>query len=61
MTVDDVKADAKVIADAGLELIQFMIDHGFSPVFHDEPRARWHKSKAARKKRRERLLRGEKG
>ena len=60
MTVDQVKADAVEIADAGLALIQFMIDNGFSPVFDERPRFRGHKSKAARKKRREGLLR-EKG
>jgi hypothetical protein len=55
MTVDHIEADARFINDAGLALITFMMDLGLAPTFPC-PRPRGHKSKAARKKRREAIL-----
>jgi hypothetical protein len=56
MTIDQVKADADLIREAGLALISFMIDYDFEATFPSGPRFRAHKSKAARKKRREAKL-----
>jgi hypothetical protein len=56
MSVNGVKADALFIYDAGMRLMSFMRDHGLLPKL-PPLRSRAHKSKAARKKRREAKLR----
>lgn len=57
MSVNGVKGEAAFIYAAGMKLMQFMMDHSLIPPFPPGPRPRAHKSKAARKKRRESLLR----
>lgn len=58
VSVDELKADAIGIRDAGLGLLAFLATNGLLP---DEPAPlppRAHKTKAARKKRRKKLLEG---
>jgi hypothetical protein len=54
-SADDVEADAIFIYEAGMKLMQFLMTHGLLPSFPSEPRPRAQKSKAARKKRREKV------
>lgn len=56
MSVDQVKRDALFVYDAGMALYTFLILHKLIPSFPPEGRFRGHKSKAARKKRREAML-----
>jgi hypothetical protein len=51
-----IKAEAAFIYKAGMDLMMFAMEHGLMP-HHPPPRPRGHKTKAARKKRRESLLR----
>lgn len=53
MTVDQVKSDAAFIYQAGMNLMSFLRVCGLLPTFPEQPRPREHKSKAARKIRRE--------
>ena len=53
MTVDHVKSDALFIYEVGMKLFVFLRNHRLLPSIPDTPRARQHKSKAARKKRRQ--------
>jgi hypothetical protein len=55
MSIDQVKADALFIYMAGMKLTTFLSRRGLLPPFPPKPRPRHHKSKAARKKRRESL------
>jgi hypothetical protein len=50
MSVDGVRADAKAIYDAGMDLLRFLIHYGLVPKL-PKLRPRAHKLKAARKKR----------
>jgi hypothetical protein len=59
-SVNQIKIDANVIRQAGLELVQFMNLIGLAPRFPERPVYRGHKTKAARKKRRKEGLRGSK-
>lgn len=52
MPVDKIKSDALVIYEAGMALVRFLAEHQLFPTYPSHPRPRWHKSKAARKKRR---------
>lgn len=56
MTVDHVKREALFVYDAGMALMTFLIAHGFRQKLPPLDRFRGHKSKAARKKRRETKL-----
>ena len=56
-SVDQIKKDADIIRQAGLDLVAFMDGLGMSPTFPDRPDYRAHKTKAARKKRRKDSLR----
>jgi hypothetical protein len=58
MSVDHVKRDALFVYDAGMALYTFLMQQKLLPAFPPEGRVRGHKSKAARKKRREALLKG---
>ena len=53
VTVDSVREDAKAIYDAGMALMTFLAIRHLMPPIPAQPRPREHKSKAARKKRRE--------
>jgi hypothetical protein len=55
MSVNQIKADAVLIYQAGMDLMSFLIARGLLPPFPARKRPRAHKSKAARKKRREML------
>jgi hypothetical protein len=57
MSIDQIKRDATFIYKAGINLYEFLGSRGLLPPFPTQPRPRGHKSKAARKKRREELLR----
>lgn len=58
MPIDKIKADAGAIYAAGMEIYIFLIENKILPdATPQRPRA--HKSKAARKKRREAILRGD--
>jgi hypothetical protein len=61
MTVNQVKSDAAFIYKAGMDLMTFLGDRNLLPRFPAVARPRGHKSRAARKKRREELLRGKGG
>jgi hypothetical protein len=52
-TVEQVKADAAFIYDVGMKLFVFLKRHNLLPRMPEEVRPRGHKTKAARKKRRE--------
>jgi hypothetical protein len=52
MTVEQVRADARLIYDVGLELFQFLRRHNLMPKIPDNARPRGHKNRTARKKRR---------
>lgn len=56
MSVDQVKADAELVYKAGMDLYSFLMTHKLLPSIPTTPRPRGHKSKAARKKRREAML-----
>jgi hypothetical protein len=56
MSVDQVKSDALFVYEAGMALYSFLMAHKLLPPFPPEDRFRGHKSKAARKKRREAML-----
>jgi hypothetical protein len=55
MTIDKVETDARFIYDAGMKLATFISDRNLVPPMPSLDRPRHHKSKAARKKRREGL------
>ena len=55
MTVNQVKADASLIYNAGMRLMSFLMQRDLLPAFPPEPRPRAHKSKASRKERRKKL------
>jgi len=57
MSVDQVKSDALFVYQAGMDLYSFLLARDLLPTFPPEGRFRGHKSKAARKKRREAMLR----
>jgi len=57
MTVDHVKRDAIFVYDAGMSLMAFLMRNGFKQKLPPINRVRGHKSRAARKKRREAILR----
>jgi hypothetical protein len=56
MEVDQVKRDALFVYEAGMTLMTFLMTRGFSQKLPPLDRFRGHKSKAARKKRREAKL-----
>jgi hypothetical protein len=56
MSVNQVKRDALFVYDAGMALYTFLIVQKLLPSFPPDGRFRGHKSKAARKKRREAIL-----
>jgi hypothetical protein len=56
MSIDDVERDAFFVYEAGMMLMAFLGDHNLFPPFPPNDRVRGHKSKAARKKRREAAL-----
>jgi hypothetical protein len=56
MSIDQVKSDALFVYSAGMSLYSFLMAHGLLPPFPPKDRFRGHKSKAARKKRREAKL-----
>jgi hypothetical protein len=58
LTVASILKDGMAIYEAGMNLMSFMGRHKLSPKFPTAHRSRAHKRKAARKKRREKLLRG---
>lgn len=58
MSVDHVKRDALFVYDAGMNLYSFLMARKLLPPFPPDGRFRGHKSKAARKKRREAMLKG---
>lgn len=58
MTADKIKADAIFIYDAGMKLMGFLRARNLLSPFPSRRRERAHKTKAARKKRREALLKG---
>jgi hypothetical protein len=60
VTVDQIKADADIIREAGLNLMTFLQRNGLELRFPAQPVYRGHKTKAARKKRRKELLRSRK-
>jgi hypothetical protein len=53
MSVDAVERDAFFVYEAGMNLMGFLGEHSLIPPFPPADRVRGHKSKAARKKRRE--------
>jgi hypothetical protein len=55
MSVDQVKSDALFVYDAGMKLMGFLMTHELAPA-SPPVRPRGHKSKVARKKRREAML-----
>jgi hypothetical protein len=56
MTIDHIKRDALFVYEAGMALMTFLMTHGFRQKLPSLSRVRAHKSKAARKKRREAKL-----
>jgi hypothetical protein len=58
MSVDSVERDALFVYQAGMDLYSFLMRHSLFPPFQPADRFRGHKSKAARKKRREGKLGG---
>lgn len=58
MRVNEIKGDAAFIYRVGLTLYDFFSRRGLIPSIPSHPRPRHHKSKAARKKRRETKLKG---
>jgi hypothetical protein len=60
MSVDQVKSDALFVYQVGMDLYSFLKAHKMLPPLPTMPRPRGHKSKAARKKRREAMLRAAK-
>jgi hypothetical protein len=56
MSVDQIESDALFIYNAGLRLFQFLKTRGLQPPVPPSARPRGHKSKAARKERRKKLL-----
>jgi hypothetical protein len=61
MSIDAVKSDALFIYEAGMKLQTFLKKNGLRLKFPAVPRLRGHKSKAARKKRRQELPRSKGG
>lgn len=59
VTVDDIENDATRIYKAGLNLYLFLNKRGLLPPFPAGPRPRGHKSRSARRKRREITLKGQ--
>lgn len=57
ITLDQINATAKEMYDVGIDLYNFAKKHSLLATFPPGPRPRQHKSRAARKKRREALLR----
>jgi hypothetical protein len=57
MAVDHIKSEAAFVYQAGMSLMTFLITQGFTQKLPPIERIRHHKSKAMRKKRRERKLR----
>ncbi|NML76797.1 hypothetical protein HHL25_21900 [Rhizobium sp. S-51] len=51
MPLDTIRADAMFIYDAGIKLLQFLLAKDLIPALPPVGRSRFHKSKAARKKR----------
>jgi hypothetical protein len=56
LTADIIRKDAMAIYAAGMDLISFMGKYKLTPKFPSEPRSRAHKTKAARKKRKQEML-----
>lgn len=56
MTVDQVKSDALLVYNAGMDLWSFLLRHDLIPPTPPVHRLRAHKSKAERKKRRKTIL-----
>jgi hypothetical protein len=56
MSVDRVKSDALFVYNAGMALYTFLMKHKLLPPFPPDGRLRGRKSKKARKKRREAIL-----
>lgn len=59
ITAEEIKADAVFIYEAGINLMGFLGPRGLMPSFPKARRERMHKTRAARKKRRKALLKGE--
>jgi hypothetical protein len=55
MTIDGVREIAREMYNVGIALFEFTTKHGLVATFPTQPRPRSHKSRAARKKRREAL------
>ena len=53
VSIDDIKRDALLVYNLGMALMTFLGMHGLRPEIPSSLRPRHHKSKAARKKRRE--------
>jgi hypothetical protein len=53
MSIDGVRQDALFVYDAGMELMTFLMEHGFQLKWPPPNRYCGHKSRAERKKRRE--------
>jgi hypothetical protein len=58
MGVKEIEEVAKEMYDVGMALYVFSQNHDLNPLFPSQPRPRFHKTQAARKKRRELLARG---
>ena|SRR6266850_631902 len=58
VSAGEITAAAMFIYDAGMKLMGFLMHRNLISPFPPAPRQRTHKSKAARKKRRETLLKG---
>jgi hypothetical protein len=58
MAAEEIIKDADFIYDAGMALHTFLSERGLLPPFPPKPRPRAHKSKAARKARRKKMLGG---
>jgi hypothetical protein len=56
MTVDQVKSDAIYVYDAGMRLYSFLMNYNLLPPFPPTDRFRGHKSRSARKKRRDAMV-----
>jgi hypothetical protein len=54
MSADQVKSDALLVYEVGMDLLSFLRAHNLMPLLPTAPRPRGHKSKEERKKRRER-------
>ncbi|HMK41196.1 MAG TPA: hypothetical protein VK451_06515 [Methyloceanibacter sp.] len=52
MPISKIESDAELIYEAGMKLMLFLKSHNLFPPFPAQPRARTHKTRAARKRRR---------